>query len=64
MQWLFLGYIRKLKRGLGLAFNSHFLLDKNVPDLILYQLTQFQCHYFFPSQNIKQNLLVSCYLTK
>ena len=34
----------------------------NVPSLILYQLTKFQCHAFFPSENIKQNVLLSFYL--
>ena len=29
------------------------------PYLILYQWTKFQCHTFFPSQNIKQNALLS-----
>ena len=27
MQWLFLGYLAKLKRGLGLTFATHFLHD-------------------------------------
>ena len=57
-----LGYLAKLKRGLRLAFGAHFLHDffhKNVPYLILYQWTKFQCHIFFPSQGIKQNVLLS-----
>ena len=33
-----------------------------IPDLMLYQLTQFQCHTFFPSQDIKQNVLLSSYI--
>ena len=35
-----LGYLLKLKRGLGLAFGAnlrHGFSKKNVPDLILYQ---------------------------
>ena len=38
-----LGYLPKLKRGLGLAFGT------NIPYLILYQVTKF-----FPSQDLKQ----------
>ena len=56
------GYLAKLKRGLGLAFGAHFVLDfsiKNVPYLLLYQQTKFQCHTLFLSQDIKQNLLLS-----
>ena len=53
-----LGYLAKLKRGLGLAFGSHFLHNffcNNVPYLILYQWTKFQCH----SQDITQNVFLS-----
>ena len=60
-----LGYLPKLKEGLGLAFGAHFLHDfsiKNVLYLILYQWTKFQCHTFFPSQDIKQNVLLTSYL--
>ena len=38
MQWLDLGYLTKLEKGLGPAFGAHFLRDfsiKNVPYLIL-----------------------------
>ena len=58
-------YLPRLKRSLGLAFGANFLHDffhKNVPYLILYQWTKFQCHTFFPSQDIKQNVLLSSYL--
>ena len=37
---------------------------KNVPFVILYQLTKFQCYIIFPSQDIKQNVLLSSYLDK
>ena len=60
-----LGYLRKLKRGQGLAFGAHFLHDffhKSVAYLILYQWTKFQCHNLFISQDIKQNVLLSSYL--
>ena len=55
----------KLKRGLGLASGEHFLHDlytKMFPYLILYQLTKFQFHTLFPSQDIKQIVLLSSYL--
>ena len=61
-----LGYLAKLERVLGLSFQAHFLHDfsvKNVPYLILYQLTKFQCHTLFLSQDIKQNVLSSSYLS-
>ena len=59
-----LGYFAKLKKGLGLAFGAHFLYDFsiNVPYLILYQWTKFQCHTLFLSQDIKQNVLLTSYL--
>ena len=60
-----LGYLQKLKRSLGLAFGETFLhnfFHKNVPSLILCKLTKFQCYNFFPSQDIKQNVLLSSYL--
>ena len=58
-------YLAKLKSGLGLAFEAHFLhdfLDKHVPYLVLYQWTKFQCHTLFLCQDIKQNVLLSSYL--
>ena len=59
-----LGYLAKLKSGLGLAFGAHFLHDfhENAPYLILYQWTKFQCHTLFLSQDIKQNVSSSSYL--
>ena len=38
------------------------ILYKNVPYLILYQWTKFQCHTLLLSQYIKQNVLLSSYL--
>ena len=60
----FLGYSAKLKRGLGLAFGAHFLHDlyKSVSYLVFYQLTKFQGHTLFRSQDIKQNVLFRYYL--
>ena len=62
-----LGYLVKLKRGLGLTFGVHFLHDffhKNVSYLILCQWPKFQCHTLFLSQDIKQNVLLSSHLDK
>ena len=58
------GYLPKLKWGLQLVFSAHFcmIFHKNAPNLIFYQLTKFQCHIFFPSQDIGQNVLLSSYL--
>ena len=50
--------------ALGLAFGAHLLHDlsiKNVSYVILYLWTKFQCHTFFTSQDIKQNVLLSSY---
>ena len=59
-----LGYLPKLKRGLGLAFPAHFLhhFSIKIHYLILHLWTRFQYHTFFPSQDIKQNVLLSSYL--
>ena len=59
---------RKIKKGSEasfwcnrLAFGARFF-RKDVPYLILYQWTKFQCHTFFLSHDIKQNMLLSSYL--
>ena len=56
----------KSKKGSGTSFwctFSAWFFHKNVLYiLILYQWTQFQCHTFFLSQDIKQNVLLSSYL--
>ena len=55
----------KIKKGSGISFWCTFsvwLFHTNAPYLILYQLTKFQCHIYFPSQDIKQNVLLSSYL--
>ena len=54
------GLFNKTKKGSEttlLCTLSAWYSDKNVPYLILYQWTKFQCHAFFPSQDIKQNSL-------
>ena len=55
----------KIKKWSGTSFSYTFsalFSYKNVLYLILYQWTKFQCHTFFPSQDIKQNVLLSPYL--
>ena len=52
-----LGYLAKLKRGLGLTFGTHFLHD-------FFNFSKFQCHTLFLSQDIKKNMLLSSYLDK
>ena len=54
------GLFTKIRKGSGTSFCyifSPLYFHKNVPNLILYQLTKFQCHTFFPTQDIKQNVL-------
>ena len=56
-----LNYLPKLLRGLGLAFAAHFLHNfyyKNVLYLTLHLWAGFQCHTFYPSQDIKQTKCV------
>ena len=59
------GLFTEIKTGYGTSFRwtfSAWFFYKNVPYLILYQWPKFQCHTFFPSQDIKQNVLLSSYL--
>ena len=59
------GLFTKIKKGSGTSFwctFSAWFFPKNVPHLILYQWPRFQCHTFFPAQNIKQNVLLISYL--
>ena len=59
------GLFTKIKKEFETSFWSTFsvwLFHKNVPYLILYQCPKFQCHTFFSSQDIKQNVLSSSYL--
>ena len=60
-----LGYLAKLKGGVGLAFGAHFVHDFSMKMfLISFPIngTKFQCHTLFLSQDIKQNVLFSSYL--
>ena len=55
------GLFTKIKNESGTSFCCPFsawFFHKNVPYLILYQWTNFQCHTFFPSQDIKRNKLL------
>ena len=59
------GLFHKIRKGSGTNFWSTFsawFSHKNVPYLILYQWTKFQCHTLFLSQNIKQNVFLSSHL--
>ena len=54
-----------MKKQSGTSFWCPFpawFFHKNILYLILYQWTRFQCHNFFPSQDLKQNVLLSSYL--
>ena len=58
-------YLPKSKRGLELAFGAHFLhgfFHANVPYLILYQLTKFQCHIFFDFSMNQTKCVINSYL--
>ena len=59
------GLFTKIKKGsktsLWCTFCAWFSI-KNFPYWVLYQWTQFQCHNLFPSQDAKQNVLLSSYL--
>ena len=57
-------YLPKSNRDMGIAFGVHFRHDfwtKTflITYLMLYQWEKFQCYTFFPSQDIKQNVLLS-----
>ena len=56
--WLF-SKIKKLSEASFWCTFSAWFFHKNVPYLILYQWTKFQCHTLFLSQDIKQNVLSS-----
>ena len=59
------GLFTKINNMSGTSFwftFSAWFLHRNIPYLIPYQWTKFQCHAFFPSQDIKQNVLLGSYL--
>ena len=56
------GLFTKFKKGSGTSFwytFSAIFFHKNAPYLMLYQWKMFECHTFFPSQDIKQNVKVT-----
>ena len=58
----YFGLFNTIKKGSGTSLRcifSAWFSNKNVPYLIFYQWTKFQCHTFFPSQDIKQNVLLT-----
>ena len=55
------GLFTKLKRSLALAFGAHFLHDYSIK-MFLINLSMDKVSTFFPSQNNKQNVLLSSYL--
>ena len=59
-----LGYLPKLKMGLGIAFVMYFLHDFSIKSSLFGNTLsmKLQCHNVFPSQDIKQNVLFSSYL--
>ena len=57
-----LGYLTNSKRSLRLAFGAYFLHDFSMKMLLIYRWRKFHCHTFFPSQDIKQNVLLRFYL--
>ena len=58
-----LGYLPNLKRGLGLAFGAHFWYCFSIKMFLNTQsIDKVQCYILFPSQDIKQNVLLSSYL--
>ena len=58
---LFIKIIKRSGTNFCCKFSAWFFY-KNVLYLILHLLTRFHCHTFFPSQDIKQNVLFSSYL--
>ena len=58
-----LSYLPKLKGSLGRAFGAYFRRDFSLKSFLFnIQLRKFQCHTFFLSQDIKQNVLLCSYL--
>ena len=57
-----LGYLAKLKRGLGLAFGAHFLHDFFVKMFLTSLSMDKVSVWHLLSQDIKQNVLLSSHL--
>ena len=59
------GLFSKMKKASGASFWCTFSVWSFYKKyLILYQLTKFQCHTLFLSQDVKQNVLLSFYLDR
>ena len=61
----YFGLFTKFKKGSGTSFWCTFLHDFRIRNglyLIVYHWTKFQCHTFFLSQDVKQNVSLSSYL--
>ena len=59
------GLFTKSKKESGTSFWYSFSIrffNKNVRYLLLYPWTKFPGHNFFPSEDIKQNVLLKSYL--
>ena len=54
--------IIKRSGNISCCIFSAWFFHKNAFYLILHLWTKFQCHTFFPSQDIKQDVLLSSYL--
>ena len=58
-----LGYLSKLKWGLGLAFDSIFCgIHSEKCSIFLYQWTKFQCHTLFLSQTVDDDINFKIFL--
>ena len=58
-----LSYLPKLKGSYGRAFGVYFRRNFSLKGFLFnIQFTKFQCHTFFLSQDIKQNVLLCSYL--
>ena len=58
---------KKLKRGLGLAFGGYFLHNFSKKNCSLFNtlsMDKVSLLYFFPFQDIKQNVLLNSYLDR
>ena len=61
MQWLF-GLFTKIIKRSGTSFCCTFPVWFFYKNLIFHLWTKFRCHTFFPSRDIKRNVLLSSYL--
>ena len=58
-----LGYLPNLKRVLGLASGAHFQYYFSIKMFLnTLSIDKVQCDIIFPSQDIRQNVLLSSYL--